>query len=208
MTRVLVADDHALLRDSLTRLLDGADDLEVVGAAADGAHAVSLAAEHEPDVVLMDIEMPGLDGIAATAELARVQPGARVVMLTTFGDHDRVMQALDAGAVGYLLKDAEPEEIVRAVRAAAGGESPLAPRAGTALLAARARPRPGAELSAREREVLELVALGRSNREIGQQLFISTKTVSVHVSNILAKLGAGGRTEAAALARRHGLVPD
>jgi DNA-binding NarL/FixJ family response regulator len=203
MTRVLVVDDHTMLRDSVARLIDHADGCEVVGTAGDGRAAVDLADRLAPDVVLMDIEMPELDGIAATAQITARRPGARVVMLTTFSDSERVHEAFDAGAVGYLLKDAEPGEVLRGVRAAADGHAPLAPRAASALLSERTARRPLEELTEREREVLGLVADGLANKVIGQRLGISERTVKGHLTHIFQRIGAADRTQAALWAAGH-----
>ncbi|HXD64060.1 MAG TPA: response regulator transcription factor [Solirubrobacteraceae bacterium] len=210
MIRLLIADDHPLVRDALTTLLAGADDIEVVGATADGREAVEVALATSPDVVLMDLEMPELNGMDATRALREAGSDARVVVLTTFSDRDRILGALDAGALGYLLKDAEPEEIIRGVRAAARGESPLAPRAAHELLIERAggpgRPgRPEAELSAREQEVLALVAEGLPNKLIARRLQISEKTVKAHLTSVFAAIGVTDRTQAALWAHRHKL---
>jgi DNA-binding NarL/FixJ family response regulator len=203
MIRLLLADDHAVVRDGLCRLLDGAEDLEVVGAAVDGEDAVRMADEVEPDVVLMDLEMPRLDGIEATRRLAATRPNTRVVVLTSFSDRERILDALDAGAVGYLLKDAEPEELVRGIHAAARGESPLAPRAASAVLRARAEQRPAMPtLTAREREVLELLGQGLPNRDIGERLGISEKTVKAHVTRVFQAIGVTDRTQAALWVQR------
>jgi DNA-binding NarL/FixJ family response regulator len=205
--KLLIADDHPLVRDALTNLLDGAEDLEVVGAAADGREAVELALATSPDVVLMDLEMPELNGMDAIRALREAGSDAPVVVLTTFSDRDRILGALDAGALGYLLKDAEPEEIIRGVRAAARGESPLAPRAAHELLAERAegQVRPEAELSAREQEVLALVAEGLPNKLIARRLEISEKTVKAHLTSVFAAIGVTDRTQAALWAHRHKL---
>ncbi|MEA2242292.1 MAG: hypothetical protein QOD24_1848 [Solirubrobacteraceae bacterium] len=206
MIRVLIAEDHGVVRAGLVQLLMNATDMEVVGAASDGSEAVTLTASTAPDVVLMDLSMPELDGIAATEAIRATAPEVRVVILTSFSDPARILSALDAGAVGYLLKDSDPDELYRAVRAAARGESPLAPKAATTLLAARAaRPR-GADLSARERDVLVLLAQGNPNKAIGRQLGISEKTVKSHMTRILNALDVADRTQAALWARRHGVV--
>jgi DNA-binding NarL/FixJ family response regulator len=201
--RVLVAEDHGLVRAGLEQLLAGADDLELAGSAADGSAAVELAVRERPDVVLMDLSMPGMDGIAATRELASRAPEVRVVILTSFADRPRILAALDAGAVGYLLKDAEPDELYRGIQAAARGDSPLAPQAAKALIAARREP---ARLSERESEVLKLLAGGRANKAIARELGISEKTVRNHVTRIFEALGVTDRTQAALWAQRHGLV--
>ena len=204
MIRLLIADDHAVVREGLERLVATFDGVELVGAAANGQEAVDRCRAAEPDVVLMDIEMPVLDGIAATRAIAAVQPDVAVVVLTSFSDRDQILQALDAGAVGYLLKDAEPDEIAKAVRAAARGEVPLDPRAGRALLSARgASPLDG--LSEREREVLRLVAQGLPNKLIARELSISEKTVKTHLTSVFRTIGVTDRTQAALWAERNGL---
>jgi DNA-binding NarL/FixJ family response regulator len=204
--RVLVVEDHALVRAGLEELLSGADDIEVVGAAADGAEAVELAAARAPDVVLMDLSMPVLDGIEATRRIAASQGGTRIVVLTSFSDQSRILDALDAGAVGYLLKDAEPDELFRGVRAAAAGESPLAPKAAHALLSARRASGEAEELTQREREVLALIAAGLPNKLIASRLEISEKTVKAHLTSIYRRIGVTTRTEAALWAAEHGLA--
>jgi DNA-binding NarL/FixJ family response regulator len=201
--RVVVVDDHALLRESLTRLIDGADDVEVVGAAANGREGVELVDRLAPDVVLMDLEMPELDGIGASAEITKRHPSTSVVILTTFAERDNIIDALDAGAVGYLVKDAEPEEIVRGVRAAARGESPLAPRAARTVLAERGARRPADALTARAREVLALLAEGLPNKLIARDLGISQKTVKNYLTTIFQHIGVTDRTQAALWATRH-----
>ena len=205
MIRVLLADDHVLVRKGLERLLRGITDIEVVGAAADGSEAVELALRERPDVVLMDLEMPVLDGIEATRRITAEVEGAAVVILTSFADRERILQALDAGAVGYLLKDAEPDELVRGIYAAARGESPLAPRAAHAILRARSEEQ-SITLSPREREVLALVAQGLQNKHIARQLEISEKTVKAHLTNVFAQIGATDRTQAALWAQRNGII--
>jgi DNA-binding NarL/FixJ family response regulator len=167
------------------------------------AVAVSLAAR--PDVVLMDVSMPDMDGIEATRRLLEVRPEARVVMLTSFADHERVMEALDSGAIGYLLKDAESDELLRGVRAAARGESPLSPRAARALITERRGQRPFQELTSRELDVLRLVARGLSNKQIAWRLAISEKTVKAHMTSIFGRIGVADRTQAALWAQRHGV---
>jgi DNA-binding NarL/FixJ family response regulator len=202
--RVLVVDDHAVVRAGLERLLSTADGIDVVGAASDGAEAVALAGTLAPDVVLMDLSMPVLDGIEATRRITAAESGVRVVALTSFSDRSHVLEALDAGAIGYLLKDAEPDEVVRAVQAAARGESPLAPKAAHEVLQARDA-RPTVELSARESEVLALVAEGLPNKQIARRLVISEKTVKAHLTNVFQRIGVTDRTQAALWARRHGV---
>jgi DNA-binding NarL/FixJ family response regulator len=205
--RLLIADDHPLVRDALTTLLAGVEDIEVIGTTADGREAVEVALAMSPDVVLMDLEMPELNGMDATRALQEAGSEARVVVLTTFSDRDRILGALDAGALGYLLKDAEPEEIIRGVRAAARGESPLAPRAAHELLIERAGGpgRPETELSAREQEVLALVADGLPNKLIARRLQISEKTVKAHLTSVFSAIGVTDRTQAALWAHRHKL---
>ena len=205
MIRLLIADDHAVVREGLARLVATFDGVELVGAAANGQEAVERCRADEPDVVLMDLEMPMLDGIAATRAIAAAQPGVAVVVLTSFSDRDQILRALDAGAVGYLLKDAEPDEIAKAVRAAARGEAPLDPRAGRALLSARGAASPLDGLSDREREVLRLVAHGLPNKLIARELSISEKTVKTHLTSVFRTIGVTDRTQAALWAERNGL---
>jgi DNA-binding NarL/FixJ family response regulator len=202
--RVLIAEDHAVVRKGLAELVGGADDIEVVGAAADGDEAVELATELEPDVVLMDLSMPGMDGIEATRAVVGKLPGTRVVALTAFSDRRRVLEALDAGAIGYLLKDVEPADLFVAVRAAARGESPLAPKAASALVSERTERR-APELSPREVEVLSLVAAGLPNKLIARRLEIAEKTVKAHLTSVFAAIGVSDRTQAALWARDHGI---
>ena len=204
--RVLIAEDHGVVRAGLVQLLLNARDIEVVGAASGGSEAVALASSLRPDVVLMDLAMPDLDGIAATRAIRATAPAVRVVILTSFFDPDRVLSALDAGASGYLLKESDPDELYRAVRAAARGESPLSPKAAAAVIAARAARSRGGRLSARERDVLALVAKGHANKAIGAQLGISEKTVKSHMTRILSTLDVADRGEAALWAQRHGLA--
>ncbi|MFN2608034.1 MAG: response regulator [Acidimicrobiales bacterium] len=205
-TRLLVVDDHPVVRQGLVDLLGRAEGITVVGAAADGSEAVALAAEHHPDVVLMDLSMPGVDGVEATRRLAASGSTSRVVVLTSFSDDERILEALDAGAVGYLLKDMEPDELLRAVRAAARDESPLAPKAARAVLSARSAARPAAELSGREREVVVMVAQGLANKQIARRMGISEKTVKAHLTSAFQRIGVTDRTQAALWASRHGLV--
>jgi DNA-binding NarL/FixJ family response regulator len=208
MIRVLIAEDHAVVRAGLSELLENRDDIEVVGEAANGAEAVARAAESAPDVVLMDLSMPEMDGIEATRRIAAELPGANVVVLTSFSDRERILDALDAGAVGYLLKDLEPDELHRGIQAAARGESPLAPKAAHAVLSARAETRPPVELSTREREVLGLVAEGLPNKLIARRLEISEKTVKAHLTRVFQAIGVTDRTQAALWAQRNGVAPD
>lgn len=204
--RVVVADDHAVVRRGLTGLLENEPDLEVVGVAEDGAQAVALVRELRPQVVVMDLQMPVLDGVAATRVIAAEGLGAEVLVLTSFSDTARITAALDAGAMGYQLKDAEPEELIAAVRAVARGESPLDPRAARALLRSRARPEAAVvELSPREEEVLRLVVAGLLNKQIAQRLGITERTVKAHLTSAFTRIGVGDRTQAALWAERHGL---
>ena len=208
MIRLLIADDHAVVRTGLAQLLSGREGIELVGAAADGGQAVALAAELRPDVVLMDLEMPVLDGIEATERIRSAQPDVAIVVLTSFSDRERILRALDAGAAGYLLKDAEPAELERAVRAAARGDVPLDPKAARELLAARAPAAgPGATLSEREREVLLMVVEGLANKQIARRLGISEKTVKAHLTSVFRQIGVTDRTQAALWAERNTLAP-
>ena len=205
MIRVLIADDHGVVREGLARLLDTVEDVEVVATASDGDEAVAGVAEHRPDVVLMDLSMPRLDGTEATRRIAAEVPEAQVVVLTSFSDREQIMGALDAGAVGYLLKDAEPRELIDGIRAAAAGGSPLHPRAAREIISQPSRPALP-EITAREREVLTLLAKGLPNKRIAQELEISEKTVKAHVTNIFQSIGVSDRTQAALWAREHGVA--
>lgn len=203
--RVVLADDHAVLRGALAGYLAGVPDLEVVGTAGDGAEAVALVERLAPDVVLMDLQMPGMDGVAATRAIV-ARGGTDVLILTSFSDADRIVAALDAGAVGYLLKDAEPDEVVQGVRQVRRGESPIHPRAARQLLTARpAATDPAAALSPREREVLVLVRRGLVNKQIARELGITERTVKAHLTAVFAGIGVQDRTQAAVWAERHGL---
>lgn len=212
-TRVLVADDHALVRSGIVGLLEAAD-LEVVGEAVDGHEAVEAARRLRPDVVLMDIRMPGLDGIEATARVAAEPDAPRVLVLTTFDLDEYVYRALQAGASGFLLKDAPPERLVDAVRTVARGESLLAPALTRRLIERYlAAPPPGSpaadpagDLTPREREVWLLIARGLSNQEIGHRLYLSEATVKAHITRLLAKLGLRDRVQAVVAAYESGLV--
>lgn len=203
MIRVLVVDDHAVVRRGLVQLLGQADGIEVVGQAADGAEAVTAQASDPADVVLMDLQMPGMDGVSATRALVAADPQVQVLVLTSFSDTDRILGALDAGALGYVLKDAEPDELIGAVRAVARGESPLHPRAARLLLTARRGGSRGAALTPREREVLALVREGLANKQIARRLGISERTVKAHLTAIFAALGVQDRTQAALWAERN-----
>jgi DNA-binding NarL/FixJ family response regulator len=195
------------VRVGLERLLANVDDIEIVGTAADGAEAVELCERLRPDVVLMDLSMPVMGGVEATAEIdARHDGAVRVVILTSFSDREQVLAALDAGASGYLLKDADPEELIRGVRAAARGEAPIAPKAAREVIASRAEHREDLELSPREREVLALVARGLPNKRIALELSISEKTVKAHLTNIFERIGVSDRYQAALWAQRNRLT--
>ena len=202
MIRVLVVDDHRLVRAGLITLLQAADDLEVAGEAADGRQALEIARAQRPDVVLMDLSMPVLDGVAATGQLCTELPGSRVIALTSFSDRQRVTDVLAAGAVGYLLKDCAPDELLAAIRAAAAGHTPLDARVAGALLPTRTPP-VVARLSEREREVLRLVASGMANKQIARALGISESTVKAHLGSIFRNIGVADRTSAAIWAREH-----
>jgi DNA-binding NarL/FixJ family response regulator len=202
MIRVLVVDDHRLVRAGLITLLEAAGDIEVAGEAADGGQALEAARAVAPDVVLMDLSMPVLDGVAATRMLLEEQPQARVVALTSFSDRQRVNDVLAAGAIGYLLKDSRPDELLAAVRSAAEGHAPLDPRVAGALLPGREPPAADL-LSEREKQVLRLAAAGLANKQIARRLGISESTVKVHIGNIFRQIGVRDRTSAALWAREH-----
>jgi DNA-binding NarL/FixJ family response regulator len=205
MTRVIIADDHGVLRDGLGRVIAAQPDLELVGSAANGAEAVALCRERAPDVVLMDLEMPVLDGIEATRAIRALDPGIAVLVLTSFADRRRIMGALDAGAVGYLLKDASAEDVVKGIRAAVDGGSPLDPRAARTLLEAQTAPDPLEGLSAREQEVLGLLLEGMPNKLIALRLGISEKTVKTHLTSVFRTIGVTDRVQAVLWAERQGL---
>jgi len=205
MIRVLLADDHGVIRDGLGRLISALDDVELVGVAADGAEAVEQCALLDPDVVLMDLDMPVLDGIEATRRIVAAQPGTAVVVLTSFSDRPRILGALEAGACGYLLKDVDADEVAEGIRAAARGESPLDPRAARTMLDARTAPDPFAKLSDRERQVLLLLVEGLPNKLIARRLLISEKTVKSHLTRIFRVLDVTDRTQAALWAERQGV---
>jgi DNA-binding NarL/FixJ family response regulator len=208
--RVLIVDDHAVVREGLRAFLALQDGLEIVGEAADGVQALQQARSHKPDVILMDLVMPRLDGVGAMRQLRRDLPECRVIVLTSFLDDDRLLPAIQAGAAGYLLKNAEPAQLARAVREAHAGRAIIDPTVAARLVHALAdgsasNPTRQDELTRREREVLELIAGGRSNKRIALELGISEKTVKTHVGHLLAKLGVSDRTQAAMLAVRQGL---
>ncbi|MGI5165983.1 response regulator [Spirillospora sp. CA-253888] len=209
--RVLIADDHPIVRQGLRTFLGVQEDIEVVGEAEDGVSAVSLAESLEPDIVLMDLKMPGADGLAALTELRARGVRARVLVLTSVTERGHVLPAVQAGAAGYLYKDVEPRALVQAIKAVHDGHVLLAPDAAEAMVRAEqagADERGPATLTEREREVLVQIARGRSNREIARALVVSEKTVKTHVSNLLMKLGVQDRTQAALYAVRHGLAGD
>ena len=205
MIRVLIADDHAIVRSGLTELVNSADDLVLVGQARDGKEAVALSAELTPDVILMDLAMPELDGISATHAILEDNPGIQVVALTSFSDRERILAALEAGAIGYLLKDATPDELLAGIRSAARGDSPLAPKAARTFIQARTQGRPQDELSAREHEILALVAAGNPNKAIAQRLGITERTVKAHLTSIYRRIGVGDRVQAALWAHERGI---
>jgi DNA-binding NarL/FixJ family response regulator len=209
--RILIADDHPLFRKGMRALLSSMADVEVVGEATRGREALELAAELQPDVILMDLQMPDGGGIAATREITAASPHIRILVVTLFQDDDSVFAALRAGARGYVLKDTDEDEMVRAIRAVAGGEAIFSPAVATRLIDFFAAPRPAApkavfpELTEREREILSLIAQGESNAEIAARLALSLKTVRNHVSNIFSKLQVADRVQAAMRARAAGL---
>jgi len=203
--RLLIADDHPVVRDGLSGMFSADDGFEVVGEAANGAQAVTLASALEPDVILMDLRMPEMDGVAAIAELARRKLPARVLVLTTYDTDSDVVRAVEAGATGYLLKDSPRDELLRAVRAAARGEAALSPSVATRLLG-QVRAPAQEPLSQREFEVLEMVAGGATNRQAAAKLFISEATVKTHLLHIYAKLGVSDRAAAVAEAFHRGLL--
>ncbi len=208
MIRVLIVDDHAVVRQGLAQLLESAGDIEVVGTASDGAEAVTLAAELTPDVILMDLSMPEVDGVEATRRItaATSEPPTedrRIVVLTSFLDQPRIVAALDAGASGYILKDAPADDVIAAVRAASTGGAPLDPRVARVLLDRQRSSRPSRGLSPREREVLVLLADGLPNKQIARRLGITDRTVKAHLTNVFQQLGVTDRTQAALWAKEH-----
>jgi two-component system, NarL family, response regulator LiaR len=210
--RVMIVDDHAVVREGLRTYLDLSDTIEVVGEARNGREAVERAAALKPDVVLMDLLMPEMDGIAATRGVKEVCPSTNVIVLTSFTDDEHIMPALRAGATGYLLKDVSAPDLVKAIEGANKGEAQLHPDVARKLMEQLSSPQrreepPGAALTPRELEVLRLIANGMSNKEIARELVLNERTVKGHVSNILAKLGLADRTQAALYAVREGIAP-
>ena len=208
---VLLIDDHRVVRQGRRDFLELQDEIEVIGEAASGEEGVKLAQELLPDVVLMDMVLPGIDGVEATRRVKTVSPSTRIIVLTSFADDDKVFPAIKAGAISYLLKDVQPEELARAIRAAQRGEAVLHSEVAAKLMQEFSTPRtaddPVEQLTEREMDVLRLIAKGKSNKEIADMLVISEKTVKTHVSNILSKLHLADRTQAAIYALRQRLVP-
>ncbi len=210
-TRVLIVDDHGVVREGLRAYLELEPDIQLVGEAKDGLEAVRRAAELLPDVVLMDLVMPNMDGVEATSRIKEQQPATHVIILTSFLDDERVVPAIRAGATSYLLKDVAATDLARAIRGARAGQAQLHPEVARRLMQQVTSPRKpdaGAQLTDREREVLRLLADGRSNKEIARSLVVSERTVKGHVSNILGKLGLQDRTQAALYAVRNGLANE
>ena len=207
MISVMVVDDHDIVRAGLARVLGTTTDIRIVAEAGDGAEALALLSQVRPDVILMDLSMPTMDGVTATRRILDEHPSACIVALTSFDDRERVVAMLEAGARGYLVKDGDPDELVTAIRAAASGGEPLAPAATVAMLRDREVRDDLARLTAREREVLELLATGISNRAIGERLTVTEATVKAHLSRVYAALGVADRMNAALRARRLGLGP-
>jgi two-component system, NarL family, response regulator LiaR len=206
LIRVLICDDHAVVRQGLRTFLDLQEDIVVVGEAADGEQALAAIARERPDVVLMDLVMPGVDGIEALRELRARAPTTRAIVLSSFIDDDKLFPAVRAGAAGYLLKDVQPQELVAAIRTVHGGGSLLHPVVAARLMEELATSAPLEQLTAREREVLALIGRGLANKLIARELGIAEKTVKAHVSSVLSKLGLTDRTQAALFAVREGLV--
>ena len=203
--RVILCDDHAIVRDGIARVLDAYDDIDVIGTAENGEAGVEATVRLRPNVVLMDLLMPIVDGVQATRRIAAAAPETAVVVLTSFGEQALVMEAIDAGASGFILKDAAPSELVGAIRSAARGEAPLDPRVARAVMSRRQENQPLQEMTAREREVLALVAAGLSNKLIARRLGITEATVKAHLTHIYRRIGVDSRVQAALWARQHGL---
>ncbi len=208
---VVIVDDHPVVRQGLRTFLETQKDLEILGEAENGEEALERIAESVPDVVLMDLVLPGIDGIEATRRVRELSPSTKVIVLTSFADDEKVFPAIKAGAAGYLLKDVEPPQLAEAIRAVYRGEALLHPTVAARLMqevSSEDRQAPGGTLTPRELEVLRLVARGMSNKEIAKELTVSEKTVKTHVSNVLAKLHLADRTQAALYAVRRGLTED
>jgi len=201
--RVVVADDHAVIRSGLDQLLSTVDDIDLIATVTNGAAAVEVALRERPDVVLMDLSMPVLDGIDATRKITEACPDVHVVVLTSFSDNRRIVEALRAGASGYLLKHASADELLQGIRVAAAGESPLDPKAARAMLDAHRAASSRPDLTVREREVLRLIAAGDANKQIARKLGITERTVKSHLTNIFAAIGVTSRTQAAVWAAEH-----
>ena len=205
--KVMIVDDHLMVRDGLKVFLSIHDDLEVIAEAEDGQQAIERCTQVQPDVILMDVVMPNVDGPTATTRIRADYPEIKVIALTTFTEKELVLRAIKAGAIGYLLKDIHPDKLATAIRDAHHGRSTIdAGAAQTLMQAAAESPPPGSDLTPREREVLALLVEGKTNKEISEELIISQATVRLHVSNILSKLGASNRTEATTLAHKHNLL--
>jgi DNA-binding NarL/FixJ family response regulator len=198
---VLIVDDHTLMRAGLRGLISAAEDMQVVGLAADGVEALEALTTVTPDVVLMDLSMPVMDGVAATRQITAEHPEVAVLVLTSFSDQQRVLETLDAGAIGYVLKDTDPANLLEAIRAAARGHSPLDPQVARTILHSRRAPAPVAELTEREQEVLELVGRGLANKQIARALGIREGTVKAHLTSVFQRIGVRDRTSAALWAR-------
>lgn len=201
--RVVVADDHQVVRSGLELLLATTADIELVGTAANGAEVLEVVARLQPDVVLMDLSMPDVDGVEATRRMTAAHPASRVLVLTSFSDQTRILDALAAGADGYLLKDSDPDDIASAIRSVFAGESPLDPKAARVLLESRRTRRETVSLTDREREVLLLVRGGLANKQIARRLGISERTVKAHLTSVFQRLGVSDRTQAALWASEH-----
>lgn len=206
LIRILIVDDHPLVRRGLADLLNGIADMTVVATASDGEEAVAHVVEDRPDIVLMDVSMPGMTGIEACRRLLGAVPGTRVVMLTSFANREVIGDAFDTGAAGYLLKDADPAELINGIRAAARGDAPVSPRVARQLLEDRVQRRPLDDLTPRERDVLQLLVRGLSNKQIAWRLGINEKTVKAHLSSVFDRLGVDDRTQAALWAQKHGVA--
>jgi DNA-binding NarL/FixJ family response regulator len=203
MTTVLLIDDHALIRSGLATLIDSTGDLQVVGQASDGEQGVAAALDCTPDVILMDLSMPVMDGVEATRKVLAALPETKIVVLTSFSDRAQVDRALQAGAIGYVLKDCDPQDLVAAVRSAAAGHAPIDPRVARALLPSAKAMSPVDQLSSREVEVLRLIGKGMANKQIGRALGIQENTVKAHVGSIFRAIGVTDRTSAALWAREN-----